>query len=158
MTTTRARCRPGRGDSVFRQHAGHDVLVDVDPKREREDAGNPRTAEPRIARLELDDGLDERRARSLRSRLRRALLGYSDQLICARSYAGSSRSLCLSCGHCHVVFLLSDSFSSQSQRTCVSRIPENTCKIRATLIQRPAQLMVLVGKCCSSPMRVLRCR
>src|ERR1700726_2495511 len=33
---------------------------------------NPRTAEPRIARLELDDGLDECLARSRRSRLLRA--------------------------------------------------------------------------------------
>src|ERR1700730_13166670 len=57
------------GAIVFRQHAGHDVLVDVEPKRERDDAGNPWTAEPRIARLELDDGLDEYRARSLRSGL-----------------------------------------------------------------------------------------
>src|SRR5215471_18324368 len=64
--------RPGAargGAIVFRQHAVHDVLVDVDPKREREDAGNPRTAEPRIARLELDDGLDEWLARPLRSGL-----------------------------------------------------------------------------------------
>src|ERR1700716_13578 len=44
---------------VFRQHAVHDVLVDVDPERVRDDARNPWTAEPRIARLELDDGLDE---------------------------------------------------------------------------------------------------
>src|SRR6266851_6296868 len=57
------------GAIVFRQHAVNDVLVDVDAKRARDDAGNPRTAEPRIARLELDDGLDECRARSLRSGL-----------------------------------------------------------------------------------------
>src|SRR5712691_12928900 len=37
------------GAIVFRQHAVHDVLVDVDAKRARDDAGNPRTAEPRIA-------------------------------------------------------------------------------------------------------------
>jgi hypothetical protein len=39
---------------VFRQHAGHDVLIDVDPERVRDDARDPGTAEPRIARLELD--------------------------------------------------------------------------------------------------------
>ena len=51
------------GAIVFRQHAVHDVLVDVDPERLRDDARNPWTAEPRIARLEFDDGLDERLAR-----------------------------------------------------------------------------------------------
>ena len=52
--------RPGAargGTTVFRQHAVDDVFVDVDPERVRDDARNPRTAEPRIARLELDDGL-----------------------------------------------------------------------------------------------------
>src|SRR5712664_3053998 len=44
---------------VFRQHAVHDVLVDIDPEHVRDDARNPWTAEPRIARLELNDGLDE---------------------------------------------------------------------------------------------------
>src|SRR6202022_4127538 len=44
---------------VFRQHAVHDVLVDVDPERVRDDAPNPWAAEPRIARLELDDPVDE---------------------------------------------------------------------------------------------------
>src|SRR5712671_4261375 len=34
---------------VCRQHAIHDVLVDVDPKRVGDDARNPWTAEPRIA-------------------------------------------------------------------------------------------------------------
>ena len=60
------------GAIVFRQHAVHDVLVDVDPERVRDDARNPWTAEPRIARLELDDGLDECLARPLRSGLLRA--------------------------------------------------------------------------------------
>src|SRR5947209_2465002 len=55
----------GGGAIVFRQHAVYDVLVDVDPERVRDDARNPRTAEPRIARLELDDGLDECVARPL---------------------------------------------------------------------------------------------
>src|ERR1700674_241656 len=67
--------RPGAtrgGAIVFRQHAVHDVLVDVDPERLRDDARNPRTAEPRIVRLELDDDLDECFARSRRSRLLRA--------------------------------------------------------------------------------------
>src|SRR5262245_8818629 len=59
-----ARCRA----IVFRQHAGHDVLVDVDPECLRDDARNPWTAEPRIARLELDDGLDECRVRPFRAR------------------------------------------------------------------------------------------
>src|SRR6266487_3311791 len=54
---------------VFRQHAVHDVLVDVDPERVRNDARDPWTAEPRIARLELDDGLDDCLARSLWSGL-----------------------------------------------------------------------------------------
>src|SRR5229473_104902 len=43
------------------------------PERMRDDARNPRTAEARIARLELDDGLDECLARPLRSGLLRAL-------------------------------------------------------------------------------------
>src|SRR5438046_49760 len=44
----------GGGPIVFRrQHAVYDVLVDVDPERVRDDARNPRTAEPGIARLEL---------------------------------------------------------------------------------------------------------
>src|SRR6202521_2092832 len=59
---------PGRA-IVFRQHAVHDVLVDDDRERVRDDAGNPRTAEPRITRLELDDGLDECVARPLWSGL-----------------------------------------------------------------------------------------
>lgn len=37
---------------VFRQDAVHDVPVDVDPKRLRNDPRDPRTAELRIARLE----------------------------------------------------------------------------------------------------------
>ena len=58
--------RPGAardGAIVFRQNAVDDMFVDVDPERVRDDAGNPRTAEPRIARLELDDGSDECRTR-----------------------------------------------------------------------------------------------
>ena len=43
-----------------------EIVVDVDAERLRDDVRNPRTAEPRIARLELDDGLDECVARSLR--------------------------------------------------------------------------------------------
>src|SRR2546428_7401318 len=54
---------------VFRKHAVHDVLVDVDPERVRDDARNPWTAEPRIARLELDDRLDQCLARPLLSGL-----------------------------------------------------------------------------------------
>jgi hypothetical protein len=57
----------GGGAIVFCQHAVYVVLVDVDPERVRDDARNPRTAEPGIARLELDDGLDECVARLLRS-------------------------------------------------------------------------------------------
>jgi hypothetical protein len=52
---------------VFRQDSVHDMFVDIDPERVRDDAGYPRTAEPRIARLELDDGLNERIARPFRS-------------------------------------------------------------------------------------------
>ena len=48
---------------VFRQDAVHDVLVDIDPERLRDDARNTRAPEPRIARLELDDGTDEGLAR-----------------------------------------------------------------------------------------------
>src|SRR5882672_3974560 len=47
------------GAIVFRQHAVHDVLVDVDPEPLRDYQRDPWAAEPRIARLELDDGLDE---------------------------------------------------------------------------------------------------
>jgi hypothetical protein len=60
------------GARVCRSHVVHDVLVDVDPERVREDARNPWAAEPRIARCELDDGLDEGLARPLRSGLLRA--------------------------------------------------------------------------------------
>jgi hypothetical protein len=49
-----ARCRA----MVFGSHAVHDVLVDVDPERVRDDARDPWTAEPRVARLEFDDGPD----------------------------------------------------------------------------------------------------
>ena len=64
---------PGDGAIVCRQHAVHDVLIDVGPERSRDDARNPWTAEPRIPRLELDDGLDKCLARPLRSGLLRAL-------------------------------------------------------------------------------------
>ena len=53
------------GTIVFRQHAVYNVLVDVDPECVGDDARNPRTAEPGIPRLELDDGLDECVARPL---------------------------------------------------------------------------------------------
>jgi hypothetical protein len=52
---------------VFCQYAVHDVLIDVDPERLRDDARNPWTAESRIARLEFDDGLDECVVRPFRS-------------------------------------------------------------------------------------------
>src|SRR5216684_3770840 len=61
------------GAIVFRQHAVYNVFVDVDPERVSDDARDPWTTEPRVARLQLDDGLDEGRARPLRSRLLRAL-------------------------------------------------------------------------------------
>src|SRR6266436_1716122 len=57
---------------VFQQPEVHDVLVDVDPERVRDDPRNPGTAEPTFARLALDDGLDECLARPRRSRLLRA--------------------------------------------------------------------------------------
>ena len=64
---------PPRGGTIaFRQHAVHDVLVDVDPERLRDDARNPRAPESRIARFELDDGADERLARPLWARLLRS--------------------------------------------------------------------------------------
>ena len=50
---TRQRARgpgsAGAGVIVFRQHSEHDVLVDVDPERLRDDQRNSRAAEPRIA-------------------------------------------------------------------------------------------------------------
>ena len=64
---------PGDGATVCRQHAVHDVLIDGDPKRSRDDARNPWTAESRIPRRELDDGLDKCLARPLRSGFLRAL-------------------------------------------------------------------------------------
>src|SRR4051812_941409 len=57
---------------VFGSHAVHDVLVDVDPERVRDDARDPWTAEPRVARLEFDDGPDECLVWAFRSRLVRA--------------------------------------------------------------------------------------
>jgi hypothetical protein len=60
------------GAIVFRQHSVYDVLVDVDPERLRDDQRDPWGAEPRIASLEFDDGLDERVTRPLRSGLLRA--------------------------------------------------------------------------------------
>ena len=58
---------------VFRQDAAHDVLVDVDAECPRHDARDSRAAESGIARLELDDGLDERLVWPLRSRFPRAM-------------------------------------------------------------------------------------
>ncbi len=63
----------GRRAPVCRQDAVHDVLVDIDPERLRDDARNTRAPEPRIARLELDDGADEGLARPRRSGLLRSL-------------------------------------------------------------------------------------
>jgi hypothetical protein len=40
---------PRGGAIVFRQHAGYDVLVDVDPERLGDDQRDPWAAEPRIA-------------------------------------------------------------------------------------------------------------
>jgi len=57
------------GAIVFRQHAVDDVLVDVDAERLRDDPRNPGTAEPGIARLQFDDGLDEGLVRPLRAGL-----------------------------------------------------------------------------------------
>ena len=53
------------------EHAAHDVPVDVDAERARDDARDPWAAEPRIARLELDDGADECLTRTLRTGLSR---------------------------------------------------------------------------------------
>ena len=67
---------PPRGRAiVFRQHAVHDVLVDVDAKRPRHDARNPRTAESRIARLEFDDRPNERVVGTFRAGFLRTRLG-----------------------------------------------------------------------------------
>src|SRR6516162_7157278 len=56
---------------VFGQHAVHDVLVEVDPERLRDDACDTWTAESRTARLEFDDGPDDA-FRPFRSGLLRA--------------------------------------------------------------------------------------
>ena len=53
------------------EHAAHDVSVDVDAERAGHDARDPRAAEPRIARLEFDDGADACLARTLRAGLSR---------------------------------------------------------------------------------------
>ena len=60
---------------MFRQHAVHDVLVDVDSGRLRNDQRDPSAAEPGIAGLELDDGLDECLVGPFRSGLLRARRG-----------------------------------------------------------------------------------
>src|SRR5262245_42128872 len=57
---------------VLRQHAIDDVRINVDPERLRDDVRDPWAAEPRIARVEFDDGLDERLVRPFRAGLRRA--------------------------------------------------------------------------------------
>ena len=44
---------------ILGQDAVHDILIDVDSERVRDDARNPRTVEPRISLLELADGPDE---------------------------------------------------------------------------------------------------
>ena len=56
---------------MFGEHAMYDVLVDVESERAGDDARDPWTAEPWIARLELDDGLDECLVRPFRSGLLR---------------------------------------------------------------------------------------
>ena len=53
------------------EDAVHDVPVDVDAEGACDDARDPWAAEPRIARLELDDGPDECVARTLRAGLSR---------------------------------------------------------------------------------------
>src|SRR5262249_15415498 len=54
---------------VFRQHAVHHVLVDVDTECLRNDVCDPWTAETRIVCFEFDDSLDQRFARPFRSGL-----------------------------------------------------------------------------------------
>ena len=56
---------------MWGEHVAHDVPVDVDAERARDDARDPWAAEPRIARLELDDGADECLTRTLRTGLSR---------------------------------------------------------------------------------------
>jgi hypothetical protein len=49
--------RPARRRSiVFDKNASHDILVNLDTERPRDDQRNPWAAEPRIARFELDNG------------------------------------------------------------------------------------------------------
>ena len=85
---------PGGGAIVFRQHAIHDVLVDVDSERVRDDARDPWTAEPRIARLELDDGLDECLARALRAWLLGTLARREQAAVLATHQRGMKRQAC----------------------------------------------------------------
>jgi hypothetical protein len=56
---------------VLGEPAAHDVPVDVDAEGACDDARDPWAAEPRIVRLELDDGADECLARTLRAGLSR---------------------------------------------------------------------------------------
>src|SRR5262249_43560944 len=60
---------------VFGQHAVHDVLVEIDAERLRDDARNPRAAKPRVARLQFDDCSNEGLVGTFRAGLLRARLG-----------------------------------------------------------------------------------
>ena len=70
------------------------VLVDVDAERVREDARDSWTAEPRIARLELDDSLDECLARTLRAGLLRARARREQAAVLSTHQRGMKRHKC----------------------------------------------------------------
>jgi hypothetical protein len=56
---------------VWGEHVAHDVPVDGDAERARDDARDPWATEPRMARLELDEGADACLARTRRAGLSR---------------------------------------------------------------------------------------
>src|SRR5215813_11125392 len=79
---------------VFSQHAVHNVLVDVDAEWVRDDGRNPWTAEPRVARRELDDGRDQCFARTLRSPFLAARPCYEQSAVLATHQGGTKRQQC----------------------------------------------------------------
>src|SRR5262249_6953609 len=82
-----ARCRT----IVFGQDAVHDVLIDVDAERARDDVRNPWTAKSRIARLELNDSLDECLAWALGAWLPEARVRGEQSMVLATHQRGLKR-------------------------------------------------------------------
>ena len=79
---------------MFGQHAVHDILVDVDAEGVREDARNSRTAKPRIARLEVDDSLDQCPARAPRTGFLGARVRREQAAVRATHQRGRKRQEC----------------------------------------------------------------